>query len=122
MIGIEYENESVDYCNQCGGLWVDGDEVRHVVGEDFRFSTPEHMQNKVCPRCGYHNFYPVLYPGTEVTVDICEHCYGIWFDPGELQAIRKIVTAATDSQEKEDSSSAKVSSWINTTIAKLLKW
>ena len=40
-----------------------------------------------CPKCGY-DLESIDYDG--VTVDRCTKCAGIWLDPGELEALRKV--------------------------------
>jgi len=32
LMETSYKNQKIDICNQCGGAWVDGDEVLKIAG------------------------------------------------------------------------------------------
>ena len=35
MVLIHHKGVGLDYCSQCGGVWLDGDEVAKVLGSAF---------------------------------------------------------------------------------------
>ncbi len=94
-----FHNIEVDYCPTCLGLWFEEDELRLVKDEkdrelrwldidlweeetEFRISSGI----RICPSCRIP-LYEVRYAGSNVIVDICNLCKGIWLDRGEFKAI-----------------------------------
>lgn len=87
----------IDYCENCGGIWLDADEFQKILfsmdkteqSELLRIVNEEKtlQRNKlyiygVCPRCFAKKLTAIRMFG--VTVDKCEHCHGIYFDRNEL--------------------------------------
>lgn len=96
------EDEDIDVCMDCGGMWFDNFELKsfdevHEGGEKLFEMGPDSPvsvnQDKdyYCPRCSdiilKRHFFGVQ---REVEVDECPSCGGHWLDDGELKAIRKI--------------------------------
>lgn len=100
----------VDECPQCKGVWFDQDELRQAKDladpglnwYDFeiwkyadRFKlVPNPLQ---CPRCNTEMF-AMNYDATEVEIDVCNQCRGVWLDGGEFEKIidalnRELTTA-----------------------------
>ncbi|NQU68082.1 MAG: zf-TFIIB domain-containing protein [Candidatus Marinimicrobia bacterium] len=89
----------VDECNHCEGIWFDNDELRLIkdkIDSDLNWMDfdiwkhPEKFKPKstkyVCPVC--ESPMNVLdYDKTEVEIDYCTTCKGIWLDKNELQNI-----------------------------------
>ena len=81
---------AADRCRECGGLWFDGGELESVLDVAHReLRIPDYAKPcpLLCPRCG-GELEAFAYPGTDVTVDMCRRCRGLWLDQGELQQIR----------------------------------
>ncbi len=93
-----YKNQ-IDRCSQCQGLWFDYDELRKVKDEkdenlkwldidlwkenkEFRAS----YLKKLCPLC-QKTLYEVEYGDSDIKIDICNSCKGVWLDQGELEKI-----------------------------------
>lgn len=98
---INFHKVQVDRCSQCQGIWFDHDELRKAKDErdqhlkwldvdlwkenkKFRVSSFE----KLCPLCK-KPLYEVEYGKSDIKVDVCNSCKGIWLDRGEF---RKIIT------------------------------
>jgi Zn-finger nucleic acid-binding protein len=89
----------VDYCSKCLGLWFDRDELRQAKDEkdkdlnwldidlwkeEAKFKISK--DKKICPKCGVP-LYEVNYGDSDIKVDICNLCQGIWLDRGEFKKI-----------------------------------
>ena len=89
----------IDYCPKCLGIFFEGDKLRLAKDErdknlmwldidlwkeekKFRISSVQ----KLCPSCNVP-LYEVSYNDSDVKVDVCNLCYGIWLDRGEFKAI-----------------------------------
>jgi len=94
LTGVE-----VDYCPSCYGLWFEEDELEWAKDEKDRnlrwfdidlWKDPVKFQvskgRKLCP-VDRLPFYEVRYGDSNVKVDACNLCYGIWLDRGEFIAI-----------------------------------
>lgn len=105
---------TLDYCDECGGMWFESGEVRQL-----RYCPPEVLSGLitvkkqlftvVCPSCGHQmtrnaaackscgreNIIncPVCSAGLErvqsdrFTLDVCRGCRGVWFDNIDLSAV-----------------------------------
>ncbi len=89
----------VDECDQCNGIWFDKDEFRQTGGhtdEDLswlNFDIWKHQDRfkaidspRQCPVCDIP-MVNLRYGKTEVTIDYCPQCHGIWLDKGDLAKI-----------------------------------
>ncbi|MFH1415647.1 MAG: zf-TFIIB domain-containing protein [Elusimicrobiota bacterium] len=85
-------------CEDCGGLWFDRGELAQIMQEKKWFmidSTHKHASARIasselfCPREG--SLLKTVEYGheTDIKVDICPDCEGLWLDAGEIQAIHK---------------------------------
>lgn len=100
MIVLEIEEVEIDYCTECGGIWLDAGELELLVGTadkarqliaSFTASNSSETPRK-CPIClkkmekvlvGKENNHREL-------IDRCPKEHGLWFDAGELQQILKM--------------------------------
>lgn len=106
-LGVEMET-----CPVCEGEWLDADELREIVRQVERGFSPEEMRELeearqrvfrlsssapsqlVCPKCRYPNrkLRPFRYAGTsQLVLDKCPGCGGIWLDKDELETVRALV-------------------------------
>ncbi len=114
---LDYEGVEIETCSKCEGEWLDAGELDVIVQSwEKTFSdkeraqldavnkahfaptfTPSHPStdggNMTCPTCEAH---PKLerfnYAGTSnLMLDKCSTCKGIWFDKGELDHVQILV-------------------------------
>ncbi len=89
----------LDQCEQCGGTWFDPGEIapfqkiiEPVLWEVRDIpSKQEQFKNLYCPRCGSEKaMEKIPHPrDSNVIMDQCFDCGGIWLDHGEMTAIQK---------------------------------
>lgn len=89
----------IDYCPKCLGIWFDEKEFEEAKSwkdhslswidpdlwekeDQFRVS----KSKKMCPKCGVP-LYEVNYGDSDIKVDVCNVCHGIWLDRGEFNKI-----------------------------------
>jgi len=102
----EYESGiKVDGCPDCHGAWLDkgeleriqaslehdfADDIRAVpdtVGRAYAMARAEEAPPRQCPKCGTtldrveHGYT------SQILVDVCRRCGGVWLDRGELEAL-----------------------------------
>jgi Zn-finger nucleic acid-binding protein len=101
---IQYEYQELDACKKCGGMWFDKGELLDVIDsmllknkvddqsaeEAFKGSAgvrEVHQNNRTCPKChvGMRTFNYGY--DSNVFLDKCSSCEGIWTDRGELKAV-----------------------------------
>src|SRR2546421_10592268 len=81
----------IDLCSQCSGIWLDDGELatlaetkRDVPGEGQRRTPTPYA----CPRCGQILQEQLYTRGSELLVDVCPGCEGVYLDQGELEQVR----------------------------------
>ena len=86
----------VDHCNECGGLWLDRDELPRLLEADKgalrdlrrgRDRTEANTRRGSCPHCGTELLRVVSASQRSVTLDKCADCGGVWLDGGELNTL-----------------------------------
>ena len=88
----------VDSCPSCRGMWFERDELAaHSAAVEGRLvpGADAGISGRGCPACGVP-MTKFRYSGTEVEVDLCEECRGVWLDLGEL---KRLETGATEEDE-----------------------
>ena len=87
----------IDACTYCGGLWFDHnelDKIVHTDDPDYPRDGPiietlgqkvTSIKDKECPRCQSALITHDFEKSSELKIDICESCHGIWLDKGELE-------------------------------------
>lgn len=105
---------ALDECPACGGIWFDDDELKRLLnaGGDITVELDAKVEpsgeivtkrdlNRVCPKCNIHlDRYRYNY-SSQIELDSCHQCNGVWIDDSELFAIlefnqRDETMAATD--------------------------
>lgn len=81
----------IETCSGCQGLWFDAGELSILLELVPRFDpavagAPAGCR---CLRCGAE-LHELPFPGTDVPVDRCPSCQGIWLDRGELERLREL--------------------------------
>ena len=94
-------NVGVDYCSECLGLWFEEDELR--IAKDKKDKNINWLDidlwqdktkfkiaccQKLCPECRLP-LYEVEYNDSNIKVDVCNLCLGVWLDRGEFKKIIK---------------------------------
>ena len=93
------QNVIVDECPKCGGIWFDKDELRQVKDASdsdlnwMDFEIWKHLKKygakkseRLCPHCN-RQMALLNYENTNVEIDFCIGCQGIWLDKNELKNI-----------------------------------
>lgn len=86
---------SIDYCDTCGGVWYDREELPRIMGRDSLFERAlrragtSRGHNIACPACARLMEVRLLGGGglPELEIDLCGSCGGIWLDSGELDRL-----------------------------------
>ncbi len=96
---ISFSGVKTDRCDECEGYWFQKDEFRLVKDkeeekinwmdidlweneDEFKISE----DNRSCPDCGVALF-EVGYGCSDIKVDFCGECEGVWLDRGEFLKI-----------------------------------
>jgi len=97
MITLELEDVEIDYCTDCGGIWLDAGELELLLGEPqkakqllnaFTIESTSHERIRPCPICDKKMQKIKVGSSTPVLlIDKCRRGDGLWFDRGELNAI-----------------------------------
>ena len=99
---IECKGIMIDECVKCHGKWFDRDELRKVkdnTDKDLRWldfdpfgKDAEKLtvasEGRICPKC-LKQMDSLKYMDSEVVIDKCNQCEGIWLEAGELMKIIK---------------------------------
>jgi len=96
---ILFNNVEVDYCNDCLGLWFEKDELRWAKDnkdKDLRWLDVDLWKDqknfkvakgiRLCPECRMP-LYEIHYGDSQVIVDFCRLCGGLWLDRAEFKKI-----------------------------------
>ena len=105
MIVLELAEVEVDYCTDCGGIWLDVGELELLLGnsqqtrqllDSFKIDSSCTEKRRKCPICLKKMQKIVVGPSTPpvvssaeppLLIDKCARGDGLWFDHGELQNI-----------------------------------
>jgi Zn-finger nucleic acid-binding protein len=104
-----YHNHVVEKCPGCAGMWFSAEELQRVrkdsdesidwtgklleYGNKLRVKEGRRMK---CPQDGAE-LVAIHYGPSEVVVDICTKCRGVWFDHGEFAKVaRDLEDASVD--------------------------
>ena len=97
MITLELAEVEIDYCTNCGGIWLDAGELELLLGErekseqlldSFKINLAYKENRRKCPIC-LKKMQKIIV-GTSaplLLIDKCPRGDGLWFDKGELQDI-----------------------------------
>ncbi len=85
--------EPISICQQCWGIWVDGDQLSHTGWRDgLPSARREETSFKSCPKCnGSMQLLTYQVEHEPLGVDQCTSCHGVWFDDKkELLKMRRL--------------------------------
>ena len=113
---IKIRDIELDQCEKCYGLWFDEGELKKIAEMEltdieketlgFSDSSPlpqidSKQGDNLCPRCA-NPLREINYMyETNIKVDSCEVCHGLWLDFGELAQIAKYLSEKAQLDEKE---------------------
>ena len=97
MITLELEEVEIDYCTDCGGIWLDAGELEELLGEpekaaqlldSFKADPNCAEKPRKCPICD-KKMQKIVVGQSQPTllIDKCAKGDGLWFDNGELHDI-----------------------------------
>ena len=98
MVVLELDQVEIDYCANCGGIWLDSGELellleskteREKLMSSFKEDTTTKEKSYSCPICGKRMSKILVGEDEQVLVDKCRKDHGIWFDKGELNSVIK---------------------------------
>jgi len=98
------QNAYVDACETCRGIWLDSGELERIqdarerdysarlqdittIADAYEEARQERLPELSCPSCGA-SMVPREYGYcSQILIDACPECRGIWLDRGELEAL-----------------------------------
>ena len=96
LVQAQEDQISYDVCEACGSFWLDANELNKMafqVEGDIEFCSTEKADDvsegdKNCPRCENTVLNKVHFLDcSDIILDRCGNCMGIWLDGGELDLI-----------------------------------
>lgn len=88
------EENRLDKCTQCGGLWFDKGELLALLDKGIKFRADGEMTDQyqglntssgTCPIC--RGIALVQVTLGEITIEECPNCKGVWLEQGEYSKI-----------------------------------
>jgi len=112
---IKYEGVPVHNCGSCGGSWVTGAKLSRIVTQR-EIEMPEAVQEKMieianeansteplyCMGCGKRMVKEQFRHWSDIELDRCPKCNGIWLDRGELEKCQIYWERLQDNPDSED--------------------
>jgi hypothetical protein len=94
MITLELQDVEIDFCTDCGGIWLDAGELELLLGEQekakrlldsFKIDSKSAEKIRKCPICD-KKMKKVIVGSSKpnLLIDKCRKGDGLWFDKGEL--------------------------------------
>jgi len=109
LVERDIKDTQVDVCHTCSGIFFDAGELQKVADgaygnieyctmTDDVLETNDGMPACECPKCDRHpRMRKVEFLSySDIVLDHCDHCKGIWVDGGELESINKRLASHKD--------------------------
>jgi len=105
LVQHDENGTAVDYCEGCGGIWLAKGELNKIVHPhegDLEFCTQENSEDGVqtqlgCPVCENEKLVKDNFiEFSDIKLEYCNKCEGIWLEKGELDAINKEIDTLND--------------------------
>ncbi len=108
----------VDQCPSCRGMWLDADELERIeessvndyqeeirqlpnlVEQAYAMALARTKPTVRCPQCGAEMERLEHAACSQVLIDACPKCRGVWLDEGEIQAL-EVFFERTKSETRE---------------------
>ncbi|GAB4296196.1 MAG: hypothetical protein Kow0098_19150 [Ignavibacteriaceae bacterium] len=106
FIILELDRVEVDYCPDCGGVWLDAGELELLLSKDQQIDPFINSFNPVrqtselklkCPVCSKKMSKGII-GDSKITLDKCNKDHGFWFDKGELEGVLKSANSSGSSR------------------------
>ena len=104
------ENFEIAMCDTCKGMWLDTFTFQEIATHESPFSEllkidiwEEVTKHKVkpgpgkCPKCE-KRLYISEYVDSQIHIDLCPICQGLWFDRGELEKVMAYIEKEIDNE------------------------
>jgi hypothetical protein len=109
MFVLEFERVEIDYCYQCGGVWLDSGELELIAGragaleasllQALEQGTGQRVSagpGRRCPVCRRRLVQVTAQTEPPIVLDRCPSEHGLWFDRGELSGVVRAAGAEKD--------------------------
>jgi Zn-finger nucleic acid-binding protein len=114
----------VDECAKCHGIWLDAGELQRIestkerdyseelkripdhVARAYEMARQKAQTERTCPSCGELERKEYGYC-SQIAVDSCPGCHGVWLDRGELSALEVFFEGAREGAKTGDKSLAR---------------
>ena len=105
------EGTLVERCPKCEGIWLDEGElnkITHPIDGDLEFCSHEHggqksLTESPCVKCENQNLQKAKFiEFSDISIDYCRTCNGIWLDKGELEMINNEIDTLKELPESWD--------------------
>jgi Zn-finger nucleic acid-binding protein len=99
MLVLELQQIEIDYCQGCGGIWLDEGELELLLEDknekdkllaSFSIDPGNSEKRHRCPVCSKKMNKVFVGNDKNVLIDKCRKGHGIWFDKGELHEVVKM--------------------------------
>jgi len=107
MVAVELNQVEIDYCLDCGGIWLDAgelelllenpQEVKQILEQSSSAGETEASERK-CPICQKKMEVIVVGKQSRVLIDRCRQGHGLWFDRGELEDVAAVLSLNQDNK------------------------
>jgi Zn-finger nucleic acid-binding protein len=94
---FNHEGVEFDFCSSCHGIWSDAGELSNYVEtkkdlpSGFDLQKDGTLTDLNCPKCPSSKLVEFLYQqGSDVLLDKCPLCQGLWLDSKELGSVQKL--------------------------------
>jgi Zn-finger nucleic acid-binding protein len=82
----------LDRCPACRAIWFDAGQLTTELEVSRKISLKTARQTELkCPRCPKPFLVEVLYPRTDVLIEVCPDCRGTWLEEMALEDLKKAV-------------------------------
>jgi len=88
LIHISPGGMVIELCSSCGGTWFDAGELTMLIKVYKEFGPEDGEESVGCLRCE-GTMREIAFPGTDVKIDRCPKCAGVWLDKGELEILQR---------------------------------
>lgn len=132
--------ETIDVCRDCDGIWFDSAELSAVaqsllkegnvrdqeVGDALGAKVKtagEHEEEKQCPRCGVSTQIFNYAYSSNVFLNRCPSCSGVWADSGELEGVAEFLKGSPAvNRYAEELGKKVIKDHSENRVIRLLKW
>lgn len=85
----------LDRCPACAALWFDAGQLTTELEVSRKISLKTARPTELkCPRCPKSMLVEVLYPRTDVLIEVCPDCRGSWLEEMTLEDLKKAVKSS----------------------------